>query len=90
MRFLEHLIEGLRKPKLRAVKGLNSREVETLMNLVAKALVAYYAHEYKFSYDEMNPEDFIDKGIMQDVDSIIDINYGTLYRAVEEEVKKFQ
>ena len=92
MKFLEHLLqEGLRKQKLRPVKGLNSREVETLMNLMAKALIAHYASEWKFDRDNLDgPEELISQGIMQHADGVLDTNYGVLYRAVEEEVRKFQ
>lgn len=92
MKFLEHLLqEGLRKQAYRQVKGLNAREVEVLMKLMAKALVAEYADSWKFNRDDLdNPEDLISDGIMQTADGIIDINYGTLYRAVEEEVRKFK
>lgn len=92
MRFLEHLLqEGLARKRPKNVRGLTSREVEIMTNLVAKAIVAALAEDWKFDREDLDaPEDLISDGIMQMADGILESNYDMLWNAVEAEVKKFR
>ena len=92
MKFIEHLLqEGLAKKRPHQVPGLTPREVEVMMKLVAKALVADLAEQWKDNYDDLqNPMELIEDGIMQGADAIIDINYDMLWNLVKEQVEDFR
>lgn len=92
MKFLEHLLqEGLAKKRPRQVPGLTPREVEVMMNLMAKALVASYADQWKDDRDDLDhPLDLIEDGIMQQADGILDMNYAMLWKMVKEQVENFR
>ncbi len=90
---LEQIVqEGLTKKQLRPVTGLNPREAQIMTDLVAKAIIAELANEWKFQRDEIpdEPEELMSEGIMQMVDTILSTNYDILHMTVVNAIRKFR